>query len=229
MLATRIIPTILNKSGKLVKGKHFKSDRVVGHAMQSARVHAMRGVDELMILYVDPSTEPDYKSVQDLSENCFIPITIGGSIRKDSHARELLNSGADKVCIPHYKTQLIKKLSKRYGSQFVTVSIDVDRKDNWIRVAKDIEQVGAGEILLQSVERDGTMEGYDLDLIKKVSEAVSIPVIASGGCSGYEDMLDAIKLGANAVAIGALFQFTDHTPKGAAHYLSDNGIEVRIC
>ncbi len=228
MLATRIIPTILNKSGKLVKGKGFKSDRVVGNAMQSARVHAMRGVDELVILYVDPNKEPDYQSVKDLSENCFIPITVGGSIRTYIHASELLNSGADKVCIPHYKIQLIKELSQRYGSQFVTASIDVDRKDDWIQIAKNIERAGAGEILLQSVERDGTMQGYDLDLIKSVSEAVSLPVVASGGCSGYEDMLDAIKSGASAVAAGALFTFTDCTPKEASQYLSDNGVETRI-
>lgn len=227
-LATRIIPTILNKSGKLVKGKRFKSDRIVGHAMQAARIYAMRGVDELMILYVDESPEPDYKSVRDLSENCFIPITIGGSIRKDHHARELLNSGADKVCIPHYKTQLIQDLSQRYGSQFVTVSIDVGGEGDWVQASKFIERAGAGEILLQSVERDGTMQGYDLDLIRQVSSAVNIPVIASGGCSGYKDMLNAINNGADAVAVGALFQFTDCTPSDAAQYLSDNGVTTRI-
>jgi len=228
MLAKRIIPTILNKNGHLVKGRGFACDRVVGNAMQAARVYAMRGVDELMILYVG---EPDYRSIKQLSSKCFAPVTVGGGIKTAEHVRELLNNGADKVCIGS-STDIIPELSERFGRQCITVSLE-RREHNSIEdmkiSAKQAAEAGAGEILLHSVDRDGTMEGYDLELIEAVSESVSIPVVASGGCSGYEDMFNAIKAGASAVAAGALFQFTDSRPKSAAEYLHNHGVEVRLC
>lgn len=231
MLAHRIIPTILSKNGQLVKGEGFKCDRVVGNALQAARIHAMRGVDELMILDVTATKEgrePDYEMVKRLSDGCFAPLTVGGGIKTEKHVRKLLRSGADKILIGYGKSYLINPLSEKFGSQCVSVSIDVfDNQMLAAACAKDAEVQGAGEILIQSIPRDGTMNGYDLGLIKQVSEAVSIPVIASGGCSGYEDMYQAIKAGASAVAAGALFAFTDATPKGAAEYLKGKGVEVR--
>jgi len=238
MLATRIIPTILMDKGQLVKGVGFKADRVVGNALQAARVHAMRGVDELVLLDVTATKEgrePDYEMVRKLSNGCFAPLTVGGGIKTEDHVRKLLRAGADKVCV---KTSWledmysVKKLADQFGRQCITVSLDI-RDSGYVRdyaheLAHAAEVTGAGEILLQSVERDGAMQGYDIDLIKVVSEAVSIPVIASGGCSGYEDMYNAIQAGASAVAAGALFQFTDNTPKGAAEYLSAKGVEVRL-
>ncbi len=242
MLATRVIPTILMDKGQLVKGEGFKSDRVCGNALQAARIHSMRGVDEIVLLDVTATKEgrePDYEMVKRLSEGCYVPLTVGGGIKTEEHVRKLLRAGADKVCIGdawYREPGLVKGLSEKFGKQCITVSMDVDtvgiidyhhdRETNLF--AERIKRFGAGEILLQSVPHDGTMQGYDLDLIKVVSRAVSIPVIASGGCSGYEDMYNAIQAGASAVAAGALYQFTDKTPKGAAEYLKDKGVEVRL-
>jgi len=234
MLAIRIIPTILSKNGQLVKGVGFKADRVVGNALQAARVHAMRGVDELVLLDVTATKEgrePDYEMVRRLSEGLFTPLTVGGGIKNADHIEKLLRAGADKVSINYSKSEIVERLSERFGRQCITVSLDVKKtySTNFITAMADaLELSGAGEILLQSVDDDGAMLGYDLDMIRIVSEAVSIPVVASGGCSGYEDMYDAIKAGASAVAVGALFQFTDNTPKGAAEYLSAKGVEVRL-
>lgn len=254
MLAHRIIPTILSKNGLLVKGEGFKADRIVGNALQAARIHAMRGVDELVILDVTATKEgrePDYEMVSRLADGCFAPLTVGGGINKIKHIRELLKAGADKVCIgaaamelkmaigdPVYDYgTLIQCAAIKFGNQAIVKSVDYDHLaypvratggDIVVDAALKAESCGAGELLLQNIYGDGTMDGYDLDMIKRVSEAVSIPVIASGGCSGYEDMYQAIQAGASAVAVGALFQFTDCTPKGAAEYLSSKGVEVRL-
>jgi cyclase len=130
---------------------------------------------------------------------------------------------------------LVRACADQFGKQAVVYSLDVPslvcretEKRYALKAAKVAEEAGAGELLLQSKGRDGTMEGYDLDLIREVSQAVSIPVIASGGCSGYEDMYQAIKAGASAVAAGAMFLFTEQTPRGAAQYLASKGVEVRI-
>ncbi len=232
MLATRIIPTILSKNGLLVKGEGFKCDRPVGNAIQAARIHSMRGVDEIMLLDVTATKdgrEPDYDMVRNLSKGCYVPLTVGGGIKTADHVRKLLQAGADKVLIGFDKVLLISDFSNKFGRQCISVSIDAFTNYKLATAcAVHAENEGAGEVLLQSVERDGTMKGYDIDLIESVSSAVSVPVIASGGCSGYEDMYNAIKAGASAVAAGALFQFTDCTPKGAAMYLHSRGIEVRL-
>lgn len=234
MLATRIIPTILSKNGLLVKGEGFKCDRPVGHALQAAKIHAMRGVDEIMLLDVTAtkdSREPDYEMIGRLSETMYTPLTVGGGIKTEDHVRKLLRAGADKICLgsARYDYDLIESLANMFGSQCITVSIDAYNSVVINRVsAKDAENAGAGEILLQSIPRDGTMRGYDMSLITEVTSAVSIPVVASGGCSGYEDMYNAIQAGASAVAAGALFQFTDCTPRGAAEYLQKSGVEVRL-
>lgn len=233
MLAHRIIPTILSKNGHLVKGVAFKADRICGNALQAARIHAMRSVDELVILDVGDG-EPDYEMIRKLTDKCYTPVTVGGGIKSVDDVQKLLNAGADKVCIKwgNYDDSLIKEISDKFGSQSVMCSLNMYPAEpynyDYVYMSEVAEETGAGEILLQSVERDGTMQGYDLELIEAVADAVSIPVIASGGCSGYENMYQAIQAGASAVAAGALFQFTDATPKGAAKYLHDKGIEVRL-
>lgn len=204
-----------------------------------------------------PNNEsPDFEMVEKLTEGNFTPITVGGGVKSIDDVSKLLNAGADKiaVCSAVPISDLLETVSARFGSQVIVVSIDIGsitysngKKMQTLFVscgrghvtycdllyppsqwAKWAEERGAGEILLTSIDQEGTMEGYDLDLIKEVADAVSIPVIAHGGCSGYEDMYSAIKAGASAVAAGALFQFTDCTPKGAAQYLKQKGIEVRI-
>jgi len=228
-LAVRIVPTILSKNGNLVKGIGFKADRIVGNALQASRIHAMRGVDELVILDVGDG-EPDFEMIRKLTEDTFTPVTVGGGIKSVEDVQKLLNAGADKVCLNGYLRSLVEYVSERFGSQCIMASMNCYPDyclEYRAALASHIARCGAGEILLQSVERDGTMQGYDLELIKAVSEAVSIPVIASGGCSGYNDMVEAVKAGASAVAVGALFLFTDNTPAGASKYLKEAGIEVR--
>lgn len=252
MLTKRIIPTILVRGKTAYKGQRFVSDRSIGSALAIAKVHARRGVDELCILDVSATAEgrgPDLELVQALSAGCFIPITVGGGVRTVDDVNQLLRAGADKVCIgtgAAESPRLLKEASGRFGRQAIVVSLDVIGEHAWIRSANGVwglsrhgqiqkpagmaryfEEQGAGEILLQSIKRDGTMEGYDLALIQEVSSAVDIPVIASGGCSGYDDMLAAFKAGADACAAGALFAFTDSTPKGAAKFLRNHNIEVR--
>jgi cyclase len=245
-LAKRVIPTVLNRGGNLVKGKCYLSDRVIGHSLQASRIFAMRGVDELILLDVSATPEgraPDFKMVETLSDQCFMPLTVGGGIREMDHVKSLFDAGADKVAIctaAIENPRLVEKAATHYGSQAIVVAIDVKHARAWsncgtvpttldpVTWAKSIERMGAGEILLNSIERDGTMQGYDVPLIRFISAAVSIPVIASGGAGSYEHMAEAIEAGASAVAAGAMFAFTNQTPRGAAQYLSQHGIEVRL-
>lgn len=237
MLAKRVIPTMLVRGRTLVKGEKFNSWRSIGYALQSAKIHAARGVDELCILDISATAEgrgPDLDLVSELSEGCFIPITVGGGVRTLEHIDQLLRAGADKVCIGSaIRTDpgVLNLASNRFGRQAIVCSIDVDTTFplySWVRLAQRIEAMGAGEILLQSIDRDGTLQGYDLDLIRAVSAAVNIPVVASGGCGSYEHMLQAFHAGADACAAGAMFAFTDNTPRGAACYLKSQGLEVRL-
>lgn len=247
MLAKRIIPTILVRGKQAYKGQQFDSSRSIGSALAIARIHAARGVDELCILDIAATAEgrgPDLDLVQELSEGCFIPITVGGGVRSLEHIDQLLRAGADKVaiCTAAYRERgLIAQASARFGAQAIVVCIEAtaDRCARGLFLTDDLpitaavcaEAVaawGAGEILLSSIDRDGMMQGYDLDLIREVSAAVDIPVIASGGCGSYDDMLAAFQAGADACASGAMFAWTDNTPKGAAKFLKSKGMEVRL-
>lgn len=234
MLAKRIIPTILCRDWQLVKGIAFDSWRSVGLAAQAVRIHQARGVDELCLLDISATKEgrgPCLALVEDLANACFMPLSVGGGVRSVQDVRDLLHAGADKIVIGS-SIRTIRDAASIVGSQAIVASVDV--RNGMVRgVPPDVwaitmERYGAGEILLQCVERDGTLAGYDLALIRKVSQAVSIPVIASGGCGTYEHMAEAILAGADAVAAGAMFQFTDATPKGAAQYLATQGMEVRL-
>jgi len=237
-LAVRVIPTLLAKGKQLVKGRRFSADRVVGHVQQAARVHQARGVDELCILDVGATPAgrgPDFDAIEALTQNCFMPLTVGGGVSTLGDVERLLRAGADKVAIKsayYADFNFLDACAHRFGSQAIVIALDVkeERRNDRIVIdlARDIEARGAGEILLTAMDREGTMEGYDLALIHAVAHAVDIPVIAHGGCSGYRDMREAIRAGASAVAAGALFQFTDATPRGAAEYLYMQGVEVRL-
>lgn len=243
MLAKRIIPTLLARGDKLVKGERFDSWRTVGVVEQAFRIHQARAVDEICLLDVAATPEgrgPDFDSIERLTASCFSPVTVGGGVRSVEDVRRLLTIGADKVSICTGGPRLVNEIANRFGSQAVVAVTDV--KDGYAMVrcgttvtrqpavgwAVCCETHGAGEILLTSVDRDGTMQGYDLDLIRAVSEAVSIPVIASGGCGTPQHALEAIQAGASAVAIGAMFLFSDETPKSVAAYLNQHGVEVRL-
>lgn len=246
MLAHRIIPTILSKNLKLVKGQAFSSDRICGHALQASRIHSARGVDELILLDVaatPENREPDYAMVEALSEKCFIPLGVGGGIRTMKHIKSLLNAGADKVIIGTASIEdpeFIRRATDHYGSQAITIAVDVKHGRVFsncgkvpttldpVEWANTCERLGAGEIMLTAIERDGTMAGYDIPLIQSVSQAVSIPVVASGGAGTYEHLYQAIHAGASAVAAASIFLFTDSTPAEAARFLQNRGLEVRI-
>ena len=232
-LATRIIPTLLVRGRQLVKGKQFNSWRSVGDALQAMKIHQARGVDEIIYLDIAATPEgrgPDLKMVELMTRDCFCPITVGGGVRSVSDVQDLLNAGADKVAIKtaaYQNYHLVRDLADKFGSQAIVVAVDyIEAEAPW-PIAMNFEDQGAGEILLTCVDREGTMRGYDLSNVEEVVAYLDIPVIAHGGCSGYEDMCNAIQAGASAVAAGALFQFTDCTPRGAADYLSERGIEVR--
>lgn len=241
MLKTRVIPTLLCRGRELVKGKRFDSTRRVGNLLQAARVHNMRGVDELVILSVDGLLSPSI--VKEICKDTFMPVAIGGGIKDMQGAKMLFDNGADKVVINTKAfdcPEFITKLAAKYGSQSIVVSIDskdgkVQTKNgSWncerdvVSWAHEASRLGAGELLINDVMLDGTMEGYNVDLLDKVSTAVRIPVVAAGGCSGPRDMLNLLqKTSVHAVSAGALFQFSDETPLSAARYLAKNGVPAR--
>ena len=238
-LAKRIIPTLLVRGRQLVKGQQFNSWRSVGHAVQAVRIHQARGVDELMLLDITATAEgrgPDLQLVDELTRECFMPLAVGGGVRTIADVKALLRAGADKVVIRSGGTELVRRVADVVGRQAIVAAIDIpgngpsvyEDKDQWRRCARHWQDAGAGEIMLTRMGREGTMQGYDLELIYEMSHAVGIPVIAHGGCGTYQHMLEAIEAGADAVAAGAMFQFTDATPRGAAEYLAKHGIEVRI-
>jgi cyclase len=242
-LATRIIPVLLNKGGSLIKGRQFNHSRVVGSTLQAIRIYQARGVDELVYLDIDAQTGPDFDLISKFAAECFMPLTVGGGVSTLEHFRQLLAAGADKVAIntaAHQNQDLIAQAAKRFGSQAVVVSIDVRDGDVVthcgrtptgeapVGFARRMESLGAGEILLNAVERDGCLGGYDLELIAQVTGAVNIPVIACGGAGTYAHLKEALDNGAHAVAASALWHFTEETPKGAAQYLALNGHNTRL-
>lgn len=251
MLKVRIIPTLLWKNFGLVKGIGFDSWRRVGTIMPSVKVYNTRQVDELIVLDITATSEervPDFEEVREFSAECFVPLTVGGGIRTIEDIRELLRAGADKVSInsaAYHRPELVTEAAERFGSQCVVVSIDARRNADgsysclshsgsretgkepgaW---AEEMERRGAGEILVTSVDRDGTMEGYDLELIRSITGRVGIPVIASGGAGSYQHLYEALDSGsANAVAAASIFHFTEQTPLEAKRYLAARGIPVR--
>ena len=247
MISKRIIPTILCRGRQMVKGMQFNSWRTVGVAAQAVRVHQMRGVDELVLLDIAATEEhrsPYLDMVADLGSTCFMPLAVGGGVRSVQDVKMLLRSGADKVVIgaeAYRNPHLLKACADVVGNQAIVAAVDVDA-DGRVRPKGDMMAIGidaldlaglytvmgAGEILLTAKAREGTMIGYDLDLIVRVARNVPVPVIAHGGCGTYEDMYQALVAGADAVAAGAFFQFTDATPAEAARYLAGQGIETRI-
>lgn len=251
MLKVRVMPTLLYKSHMLVKGVGFDSWRGIGGLMQAIKVYNMREVDELVFLDIAATREgrePDYSLIDEFADECFVPLTVGGGVRTSAQVERLLKVGADKVAINTAAAEnldVVRTVSAKFGAQCVVVSIDVKRgSDGLARVytrsgthdtmrhpvefAIAAEEAGAGEILLTSVDRDGTMSGYDLDLIQSVTRAVSIPVIASGGAGNYSHMADALKSGADAVAAASIFHFTQQTPREAKLALAQAGFRVRL-
>lgn len=242
MLATRIIPVVLMRGGQAVKGQGFASWRNVGQVAMTVRVHDMRGVDELVLLEIGGGLA-DLGLLRRLAGHCFFPLAVGGGVANNRDARVLLENGADKIVINSHAARrpaVIGEIAAAIGSQSVCVSIDVRDWQVWIdrgstptglkpaQWARMAQEEGAGEILVNDIDLDGTLTGYNLELIAEVSAAVSIPVIACGGAGSYDDFDQALRRGAHAVAAGALWQFTDATPPAAAEHLRDCGWPTRI-
>jgi imidazole glycerol-phosphate synthase subunit HisF len=251
MLKVRVIPTLLWKQFGLVKGVGFDSWRRVGPVLPAIKVYNQREVDELILVDIvahKSSDDPDFEAINEFGQDCFVPLTVGGGITRIDQVQRLLRAGADKVCLNtslYEHPTLVSEIAKRHGVQCVVASIDVRLQPDhsWhcfshageqatgrevIKLVKELEDRGAGEILITSIDRDGTMQGYDLPLISAVSQAVKIPVIASGGAGTYEHMVQAItQAGASAVAAASMFHFTEQTPAGAKASLAAAGISVR--
>ena len=251
MLKRRIIPTLLFKDFTLVKGINFNSWRRVGSIMQAVRIYSIREVDELVLLDIsatNKNTKIDLELVNEVANECFMPLTFGGGINSLNDISNLLKAGADKVCINTSATNNLKFISdasKMFGSQCIVASVDYKVENNqkiiysnsglkktnlnFEKYLKELEISGAGEILLTSIDKDGTMTGYDNDTIIKACNALTIPIIASGGAGEYENTLKLIqKCNISALAAASIYHFTKKTPIELKRYLSKNNIPVRL-
>ena len=251
MLKNRIIPCLDVKNGRVVKGINFVDLKDAGDPVEQAKIYSDGGADEICFLDITASNENRdtiYDVVEKTSKKCFVPLTVGGGVRNVEDINKLLNFGADKVSINTAAVQdskVVEDSSKKFGSQCIVVAIDAKKKeDKWeifthggrkntgidaILFAKKMEESGAGELLVTSMDRDGTQVGYDIDLMSKISSKVNIPVIASGGVGNLDHLVDGIKLGkANAVLAASIFHYGKHSIKQAKEYLDSKGIPVRI-
>ncbi|MFW9777491.1 MAG: AglZ/HisF2 family acetamidino modification protein [Candidatus Heimdallarchaeota archaeon] len=231
MLKTRVIPVLLLRGRGLVKTVKFKDPKYVGDPINAVRIFNEKEVDELTFLDIMASrdkTSPQFDLIKDIATECFMPFGYGGGVRSIQDIRTILKNGAEKVILNSSaieSPQLINEAAEIFGSQSIVISIDV-RKNRfgknqvYIRsglertdyspeeLAKQVETLGAGEIIINSIDRDGTMEGYDLELIKKVNETVDIPVVACGGAGSLQHFREAVRVaGASAVAAGSMFVF----------------------
>jgi len=248
MPKARIIPTLLMDDSTIVKGENFESWRSVGSTQAAARLFSTRDVDELMLLDVNATRKGrkiSLATVEEFAETLRIPFSVGGGISSVDDARNCFKAGAEKVVIGSAlftQPDFVYKLAEEFGTQSIVAALDV-LHDKPFQVAilsgtvpvrvelgkilADFDEIGVGEILLQSIKHDGKMSGMDLNLIRRVCGLTNLPVIASSGAGSEEDFLEAIKCGASAVAAGAIFQFTQVTPKIVRNYLSGHGITVR--
>ena len=232
MLATRIIPVVLYNGVQAVKTINFSNPRNVGQLMNVAKLYDARQVDELV--FIDISSErhtrgPDFDTIRRFADVLFCTFTVGGGFTTVDHVQKAFDAGVDKILLGSCAEALLPALALSYGCQAFVVSSDDGRHSDPVMRARHVWDLGAGEILLQSLYRDGTMSGYDCDLIARVSSAVDCPVIACSGMGKPEHAIDAMKSGASAVAGASMFHFTHHTPLSVADVLIKAGFPVRKC
>ncbi len=255
-LAKRIIPCLDVTAGRVVKGVNFVGLRDAGDPVEIARRYDEQGADELTFLDITATSDDRdliLHIIEDVANQVFIPLTVGGGVRSVDDVRRLLNAGADKVGINTAAVtnpQLVADASSRFGSQCIVVAIDAKqvsgegqpldwhvfthggRKDtglNAVEWATKMESLGAGEILLTSMDRDGTKIGFNLDLTRAISDTVNIPVVASGGVGNLDHLVDGVKKGhADAVLAASIFHYGEYTVQQAKAYMAKNGIEVRL-
>mgnify|MGYP000677358194 FL=1 len=251
MLKSRIIPCLDVKNGRVVKGINFVDLKDAGDPVEQAKIYSDGGADEICFLDITASNENRdtiFDVVERTSKKCFVPLTVGGGVRSVEDINKLLNCGADKVSINTAAVEnprVIEESSKKFGSQCIVVAIDAKKKnDKWeifthggrnnsginaLEFAKKMENSGAGELLVTSMDRDGTQVGYDNELMSNITALVNIPVIASGGVGNLDHLVDGIKLGnASAVLAASIFHYGKHSVKEAKEYLASKGIPVRI-
>lgn len=250
MLTKRIIPCLDVKNGRVVKGVNFKNLREAGDPVEIAARYSEEGADELVFLDITATVEnrPTILDVvKKTAEKVFIPLTVGGGIKTSEDVRLLLSAGADKVSINTSAVKnpkLISEISAVFGAQCLIVAVDAKKSENsWevyinsgtgptgmdaVEWAAEVEKLGAGEILLTSMDRDGTKDGYDVELTKSVAGAVNIPVIASGGAGGLEHLYEVLSKGeADAVLAASIFHYGEFTIKQAKKFLSEKGVSIR--
>jgi cyclase len=254
-LAKRIIPCLDVDNGRVVKGVNFVGIRDAGDPVEIARRYNEQGADEITFLDITAShegRETTVHTVEQIAEQVFIPLTVGGGIRSVDDIRTMLNAGADKVSINTaaiHNPELVRQASQRFGAQCIVVAIDakrvadVDGEPRWeifthggrkptgidaVAWAVKMAELGAGEILLTSMDRDGTKNGFELGVTRAITDAVAIPVIASGGVGNLQHLVDGILLGgADAVLAASIFHFAEYTVPEAKAYMAERGIEVR--
>jgi len=251
MLAKRIIPCLDVKEGRVVKGVNFVNLRDAGDPVENAKIYNDEGADELVFLDITASYEKRktmVEVVRHVAQKVFMPFTVGGGIGDLEDISNLLNAGCDKVSINTQavkRPEFVKEAADKFGCQCIVVAIDVKRaQDKWevyinggrdatgldaVVWAKKVVSLGAGEILLTSMDRDGTKDGYDIEITRDISEAVSIPVIASGGCGALEHFHEALTNGkADAALAASVFHFRELSIKQVKEYLKSKGVTVRI-
>ena len=252
-LAKRIIPCLDVDKGRVVKGVNFLNIRDAGDPIEIAKRYDDEGADEITMLDITASHETrdtTYKTVENIASQVFIPLTVGGGVRKIEDIKKLLRSGADKVSINTSAVEnpdFVKEAADKFGSQCIVIAVDAklkeDSSSSWEVVTyggrnrtgidvqewtKQVADYGAGEILLTSMDRDGTKEGFDNELVFKVSSSVDIPVIASGGVGNLQHLIDGIRIGgAEAVLAASIFHFSEFTIQEAKDAMKDSGIVVR--
>lgn len=253
MLSSRIIPCLDVTDGRVVKGIKFKKLRDAGDPVDCAKAYEAQGADELVFLDITASSDERnimHDVVSQTAEQCFMPLTVGGGLRNTDDIRAMLNSGADKISLNTAAIntpELVDKASNRFGNQCIVVAIDAKRvpgREVWevythggrnatgidaVEWAKKVVKLGAGEILLTSMDQDGMLNGYDIELNRHVSEAVEVPVIASGGAGNLQHMVDVLTQGkASAVLAASIFHFGTYTISECKNYLADHQVPVRI-
>ena len=251
MLKNRIIPCLDVKNGRVVKGVNFENLVDAGDPVAQAKFYYEQGADELCFLDIAATDENRgviLDVVKKVAQVCFIPFTVGGGIKEIQDFSNLLKCGADKVSVNSAaikNPKLISEAASKFGSQCVVVAIDAKKNESGnyeifthggkkptgidaIEWAKKVTALGAGEILLTSMDKDGTKSGYDLELIKKITSQISIPVIASGGVGNLEHLAEGLKAGASAVLAASIFHFKEYSIKQAKDFLDEQKIAVRI-
>jgi cyclase len=252
VLTKRIIPCLDVTAGRVVKGVNFVELRDAGDPVEISRRYDEQGADELTFLDITASSDERdiiLHVIESVAEQVFIPLTVGGGVRSVADVRRLLNAGADKISINTagvQNPQLIAEASAHYGAQCIVVAIDAKARPGggWevfthggrkatgldaLQWAREVERLGAGEILLTSMDRDGTRQGFDIALTRAISDAVGVPVIASGGVGTLQHLADGVTQGrADAVLAASIFHFGEHTVREAKEFMAARGIPVRL-